>query len=90
MRPHRGGLILTLGILSLIGCGIFTGLPAWLMGAGDMRLMDSGQMDAEGRPLTQAGKICGLISTLLTVVVVVVGVIYLAVGLAAGVSSQGN
>jgi len=90
MRPHRGGLILALGILSLVGCGIFTGLPAWLMGNGDMRAMDSGAMDPEGRSLTQAGKICGMITTILSLLAIVVFVILMALGVLAGVAnSQG-
>src|SRR5690242_17990991 len=32
MEPHRGTLILVLGILSLTGLGILTGIPAWIMG----------------------------------------------------------
>jgi hypothetical protein len=28
MRPHRGGLILALGILAFVLCGIFTAIPA--------------------------------------------------------------
>jgi hypothetical protein len=67
MRPHRGVLILVLGILSFVLCGIFTAIPAWVMGSGDLKAMDAGQMDPSGRGLTQAGKICGMIGTLLFV-----------------------
>jgi hypothetical protein len=57
MKPHRGAIILVLGILGLVMCGVFTGLPAWIMGNGDLKEMDSGVMDPEGRGLTNAGKI---------------------------------
>src|SRR4051812_9280843 len=37
LAPHRGALVLTLGILGLTPvCGIFTGLPAWIMGQADL------------------------------------------------------
>lgn len=79
--PHRGGLILTLGILSIIfgalglctfGAGsvvaLPTGLCAWVMGQGDLRQMDREIMDAEGRSNTHGGYICGIVGTMLCVV----------------------
>jgi hypothetical protein len=67
MKPHRGVLILVLGILSFVLCGIFTAIPAWIMGGSDLKEMDSGAMDPTGRGMTNAGKILGMISTLLTI-----------------------
>jgi heme/copper-type cytochrome/quinol oxidase subunit 4 len=75
LRPHRGALILTLGILSLVLAGILTGIPAWVMGSGDLKKMDAGIMDPEGRGLTQAGRILGMICTIITAVIVVIAVI---------------
>lgn len=63
MTPHRGVLILVLGILSLVGCGFFTGIPAWIMGKGDLGRIDAGQVDPSGRSLTQVGMILGIIGT---------------------------
>jgi predicted Zn finger-like uncharacterized protein len=60
---HRGGLVLTLGILSLVVCG-FLGPVAWIMGNNDLAAMRAGRMDPEGEGLTQAGKICGIIGTI--------------------------
>jgi hypothetical protein len=71
MKPHRGVLILILGILSFVLCGLFTAIPAWIMGSGDLKAMDAGQMDPSGRGLTQAGKICGIIATILSGLVLV-------------------
>jgi|TARA_B100000959_G_scaffold282005_1_gene347449 hypothetical protein len=65
MKPHRGTLILVLGILSLVGCGFFTGIPAWIMGNNDLKEIDQGTMDPSGRGSTNGGKICGMISTIL-------------------------
>ena len=64
MQPHRGTLILVFGILGLVCCGPF-GLAAWIMGSGDLKQMDAGTMDSEGRSSTNGGKICGIIATVL-------------------------
>lgn len=48
MKPHRGVLILVLGILGLVICQP-VGIAAWLMGSNDLKEMDSGAMDPEGR-----------------------------------------
>ena len=82
MKPHRGSLILVLGILSLVLCGIFTAIPAWIMGNSDLKAMAAGTMDPSGRSLTNAGKICGMISTILTILGLVVVVILMALGIA--------
>src|SRR6476661_6425391 len=53
-RPHRGGVILTLGILSLVICAPL-GIFAWVMGSNDLTEMKRGQLDRSGEGLTQAG-----------------------------------
>jgi predicted Zn finger-like uncharacterized protein len=70
-EPHRGNMILVFGIISLATlafCGVI-GLPfgimAWVMGHKDMLKIDQGVMDPEGRGSTQAGKICGIIGTII-------------------------
>ncbi len=70
MLPHRGKTILLLGILACCGGCFLTGLPAWVMANDDLSRMDAGRMDAEGRGLTQAGRLCGIIGTALTVALV--------------------
>ena len=66
-RPHRGTLVLVLGILGLAVC-VICGIIAWVMGSSDLRAMDDGTMDPRGRDLTKAGRICGMISVILTLV----------------------
>jgi uncharacterized membrane protein YidH (DUF202 family) len=44
------------------------GIIAWVMGNNDLREMAAGTMDPAGRGLTQAGKICGMISVILVIV----------------------
>ncbi len=93
LRPHRGGLILALGILSLVFAPLGTlccfpfgllclpvGIRAWVMGAADLRKIRAGNMDPSGRGLTQAGMILGIVATLLTVLAVVFLVVAVVVG----------
>ena len=82
MTPHRGVLVLVLGILGLVGCGILTGIPAWVIGSGDLKAMDAGTMDPSGRSLTNAGKICGMIATIIAIVAVVLVGLLIALGVA--------
>ncbi len=67
MRPHRGTLILVLGILGIVLCFI-CGIVAWVMGNADLREMQAGTMDPSGEGLTKAGKICGMVGTILFIV----------------------
>lgn len=63
--PHRGGLILVLGVLGFaVSCPVFC-LMAWVMGSSDLRLMRSGRMDRSGEGLTQVGQVLGMIMSLL-------------------------
>jgi hypothetical protein len=71
MAPHRGALILVLGILSWVACPLLLGILAWVMGNGDLREMDAGRMDPSGRGLTDAGRILGMINVILGIVAVV-------------------
>ncbi len=63
---HRGAMVLTLGILSLVLCPLqVLGPVAWTMGNNDLAAMRSGRMDPSGEGITQAGRICGIIGTVL-------------------------
>lgn len=59
-------MILVLGIISVISCPLL-GPIAWIMGKGDLEKIDRGLMDPEGRGLTQAGMVCGILGTVLVV-----------------------
>ena len=82
VRPHRGGLILILGVLGIaINCPIFC-FMAWVMGSSDLAEMRAGQMDAEGESLTQVGRILGMVMSLLWIfagVAIVLVVLFAAV-----------
>ena len=65
LEPHRGTLILVLGILSLVMCGFFTGIPAWIMGRNDLRKIKDGLMNPEGEAINKGFMICGMICCIL-------------------------
>lgn len=89
VKPHRGVLILVLGIMGLVmNCCYIPGILAWVMGSKDLKEMDAGRMDPEGRGLTNAGKICGMIGTILAIVVTVIYIILIAAGAAGGLSQM--
>jgi hypothetical protein len=79
VAPHRGGLILALGIIGLVACAP-AGIFAWIMGKNDMKAMDAGSMDSTGRGSTQAGMICGIIATVLMGLALIGMLIAIAVG----------
>ena len=64
MKPHRGTLILVLGILGLVVCGPL-GIAAWVMGNTDLERMRRGEMDRSGEGTTKAGRTCGIIAVVL-------------------------
>jgi hypothetical protein len=77
-EPHRGGMILTLGILSaLFGtlslcCGVPAvaglgfGIPAWVMATHDMHRMRMGVMDRNGMANTQSGQSYAIVGVVLS------------------------
>ncbi len=85
LAPHRGTTVLVLGILSFVVC-VICGVCAWVMGNSDLREMDAGRMDPAGRSSTQAGKLCGMISVLLSCSVLAIYIIALLVFGAAALS----
>jgi hypothetical protein len=73
---HRGGLILALGLIALIGGWMFwlplvLGPVAWVMGRSDLHEIREGRMDPEGLGLTQAGHVLGIIASVFLIVILV-------------------
>jgi hypothetical protein len=72
--PHRGGVILALGIISLVifpYSTIVCGPLAWILGTADLAEIRAGRMDETGEGLVQAGRVLGIISTCILLVSVV-------------------
>ena len=72
MKPHRGTTVLIVGILGFF-C-IFAAIAAWVMGKKDLQEMDAGLMDPSGRSMTNAGKICGIVFTILGVLGIILNI----------------
>ena len=65
----QGTTILVLGILSLVVCGLL-GPIAWSMGAKAQREIDSSHITYTNRGNVVAGKICGMIASIMLIVAV--------------------
>ena len=85
LTPHRGGTVLTFGILSialsfaicpLIG---LIGIAAWVMGMNDLREMREGRMNPDGHGQTKTGMILGIVGTGLGILSVLGIVVLVAV-----------
>lgn len=78
-RPHRGSLIQTLGIVSLVmapasifSCGFLLvlalplGITTAVLGYNDLQAMAQGELDRD-KGQTKTGMICGIIATLVSI-----------------------
>ena len=72
LRP-RGSAILVLGVLSLVLCNVL-GPVAWVMGNEELRRINTGQVDPMTRNSATAGRLLGIISTVLLLVGLTFGV----------------
>jgi hypothetical protein len=83
--PHRGGLVIALGIISLVAgftmcLPFFLGPVAWALGSYDLREMRDGRMDPSGEGMTRAGLICGMLSTIF----LMLGILFIALMILSG------
>lgn len=93
--PHRGGMVMTFGIMSLtcsvlgLCCGlapivaIILGPIAWVMGGNDLARMRQGEMDSAGQGMVQAGRVMGIIGLVVGILMllVVIGMVVLNISL---------
>jgi len=86
LRPHRGTVILVLGILGIVCCFI-CGIIAWVMGSSDLKEMSAGRMDPSGQGMTNAGKICGMSSVIVQIVGFVFYLLLAYLGILSGILS---
>ncbi len=80
-RAHRGGMVLTFGIVGVLCC-MPLGIAAWVMGASDLAEMRAGRMDPSGMDTTRVGMILGIVPVGLAILGIVVNVLLMAVGAA--------
>ena len=74
----NGPLALTFGILSVVFFGPLLGIPAWILGAMDLRKIRAGLVDATKRGLSTAGMVLGIVGTFLTTAIIIVIVLVVA------------
>lgn len=79
--------ILVMGILGLIICGILAPF-AWVMGNKELTAIDSGLRSPENRSTANAGRILGIIGTVLLGIGLVVAIIFFLFIFVAAVSSS--
>lgn len=87
LQPHRGVLILVLGIVGLVTCPP-VGIAAWIMGRNDVGEMNAGRMDPEGRGMTEAGKILGIISVVILAFSLLIGVFFVGAAILSAAASS--
>lgn len=77
---HRGGLILTMGIMAIVcNFAMIPGILAWILGRADLKQMRAGYMDRTGEGITQAGMIMGIIMTVMGGIGVLLMILYIIV-----------
>lgn len=86
--PGTAVWALVLGIASIVCCGLFTGIPAIIVGRSAMKEIDRSGGTKDGRGLAQAGFITGIVGTVLGVLAVIAIVISIIV--AATTPDQGT
>lgn len=74
-------LTLVLGILSIICCGFFAGIPAIFVGRSELKAIDEGRSSEDNRTLAKVGFILGIVGTILSILATLVysGIIVLAI-----------
>jgi len=72
LPPNRSGLIMALGLISLIGGWMFcvpvvVGPIAWILAQMDLRAIRAGEMDPTNESMIRTGQVCGIISTVILI-----------------------
>ena len=78
-QPHRGGVILAMGVVGLVCCQLAAPF-AWRMGHADLAAIRTGQMDPAGQGMTKAGMILGIAGTLFLLFSFVLPILRMAIG----------
>jgi small-conductance mechanosensitive channel len=72
---------LVLGILSIVCCGFFAGIPAIFLGRSELKAIDEGRSLEQNRNLAKIGFILGIVGTILSILATLayIGIIVLAI-----------
>ncbi len=76
-QPHRGALILLLGIMGIVTTCPIPSIMAWVMGSYDLGEMHMGRMDDGGQSMTNTGRLLGMIFSMVYIVSAVIGMFVL-------------
>lgn len=73
---------LILGIAAyVLGCGILSGIPAWIMGKKEINEINAGLAPQAGKTMATIGMWLGIISVILSILALIVFIILFAFGL---------
>jgi hypothetical protein len=90
LKPHRGGLILGMGISNFVFCmlcsfcSLAISIPTIVMAQNDLKEMENGVMDPSGEGITRAGWIMAMIQIVIVVAIVALQLVMVAIQIAAG------
>jgi len=81
-RRTPGGAVtaLVLGILGLVMCGLFTSIPAIIVGRNTTREIDASQGQLDGRGMAQAGFVLGIVGTVIFGLALLLVIVVFALG----------
>ncbi|MBX3418816.1 MAG: hypothetical protein KF851_14515 [Pirellulaceae bacterium] len=74
LKPHRGDLVLSLGLVGLLGI-LPIALAAWVLGSSDFRRIRAGEMEPAGFAATLIGYLSGIAGTILFLIGMVAALI---------------
>lgn len=80
--------ILVLGILSLVCSCLPLGIAAWIMGNRELQAIDSGRRNPDNRGTANAGRIIGIVATVLGLIGIIILFAVLFLGLSIGVLDE--
>lgn len=92
VKPGPSGMAITalvLGILSLICCGFFAGIPAIIVGKQELKAIKEGRSNIEGQTIAQVGFILGIVGTVLTCLVTLIYIGLMVFGISMGIMQEG-
>lgn len=85
----QGTIVLVLGILGLVACQLL-GPVAWVMGNNALKEIDADPGRYSNRGNVNAGRICGIVATVLIVAIVGIYGLFFVVILGAGFASDSS